>query len=53
MRISVRDPAPPVIDYVNVSGDLFLGMMIQDFDMARFLVGEEAEEMPTMQLYRI
>jgi myo-inositol 2-dehydrogenase/D-chiro-inositol 1-dehydrogenase len=36
-----RDPAPPPADYVKNSGGLYRDMMIHDFDMARFLVGEE------------
>jgi len=36
-----RDPAPPPVDYVKSSGGLYRDMMIHDFDMARFLVGEE------------
>jgi myo-inositol 2-dehydrogenase/D-chiro-inositol 1-dehydrogenase len=36
-----RDPGPPPIDYVKISGGLYRDMMIHDFDMARFLVGEE------------
>ena len=36
-----RDPAPPPADYVKSSGGLYRDMMIHDFDMARFLVGEE------------
>jgi myo-inositol 2-dehydrogenase/D-chiro-inositol 1-dehydrogenase len=36
-----RDPAPPPVDYVKGSGGLFRDMMIHDFDMARFLMGEE------------
>ena len=36
-----RDPAPPPVDYVKRSGGLFRDMMIHDFDMARFLMGEE------------
>ena len=36
-----RDPAPPPADYVKSSGGIFADMMIHDFDMARFLVGEE------------
>ncbi len=37
-RISSRDPAPPPIEYVKVSGGIFVDMMIHDFDMARFVV---------------
>lgn len=36
-----RDPAPPPAEYVKGSGGLFADMMIHDFDMARFLMGEE------------
>ena len=36
-----RDPNPPPVSYVERSGGLFRDMMIHDFDMARFLVGEE------------
>ena len=36
-----RDPAPPPADYVKSSGGIFRDMMIHDFDLARFLVGEE------------
>jgi len=44
MHIISRDPAPPPISYVKVSGGLFLDMTIHDFDMARFLIGDEVEE---------
>ncbi|MGE0007829.1 MAG: inositol 2-dehydrogenase [Parvibaculaceae bacterium] len=36
-----RDPGPPPADYVRGSGGLYRDMMIHDFDMARFLMGEE------------
>src|SRR5882724_4987663 len=36
-----RDPAPPPAEYVRGSGGLFRDMMIHDFDIARFLMGEE------------
>jgi myo-inositol 2-dehydrogenase/D-chiro-inositol 1-dehydrogenase len=39
--ITSRDPAPPPISYIERSGGLFRDMMIHDFDMARFLLGEE------------
>lgn len=44
LRITSRDPAPPPIAYVQVSGGMFLDMTIHDFDMARYLVGSEVEE---------
>ena len=36
-----RDPNPPPPEYVKGSGGLFRDMMIHDFDIARFLMGEE------------
>lgn len=44
LRITSRDPAPPPIAYVKVSGGIFLDMTIHDFDMARFLIGSEVEQ---------
>lgn len=44
LKITSRDPAPPPIEYVKVSGGIFLDMTIHDFDMARYLVGSEVEE---------
>jgi myo-inositol 2-dehydrogenase / D-chiro-inositol 1-dehydrogenase len=41
LTITSRDPGPPPLDYVKVSGGLFRDMMIHDFDMARWLLGEE------------
>lgn len=41
VTITSRDPAPPPISYIERSGGLFRDMMIHDFDMARFLMGEE------------
>ena len=44
LRISSRDPAPPPIPYIEVSGGIFCDMTIHDFDMARFVTGSEAVE---------
>jgi len=44
LRITSRDPGPPPIEYIKVSGGIFLDMTIHDFDMARFLIGSEVEE---------
>lgn len=44
LLIISHDPAPPPISYVKVSGGLFKDMAIHDFDMARFLLGEEITE---------
>jgi myo-inositol 2-dehydrogenase/D-chiro-inositol 1-dehydrogenase len=44
VRISSRDPAPPPISYIEVSGGIFLDMTVHDFDMARFVTGSEVVE---------
>ncbi len=44
VKITSRDPSPPPIEYINVSGGLFRDMMIHDFDLARWLLGEEPVE---------
>lgn len=44
IKITSRDPEPPGIDYVKVSGGMFLDMTIHDFDMACFLAGCDATE---------
>jgi myo-inositol 2-dehydrogenase/D-chiro-inositol 1-dehydrogenase len=44
--ITSRDPGPPPVAYIKVSGGLFRDMTIHDFDMARWmlLAGEGGEE---------
>jgi myo-inositol 2-dehydrogenase/D-chiro-inositol 1-dehydrogenase len=42
--ITSRDPAPPPLTYIASSGGIFRDMMIHDFDMARWLLGEEPAE---------
>lgn len=44
LRITSRDPGPPPLSYVRVSGGIFMDMTIHDFDMTRFLTGSEVEE---------
>jgi myo-inositol 2-dehydrogenase/D-chiro-inositol 1-dehydrogenase len=44
VRISSRDPAPPPLAYIAVSGGIFLDMTIHDFDMARFVTDSEVVE---------
>lgn len=41
VTITSRDPGPPPIDYIKRSGGIFRDMTIHDFDMARYLLGEE------------
>jgi myo-inositol 2-dehydrogenase/D-chiro-inositol 1-dehydrogenase len=47
LHIISRDPAPPPLSYIRVSGGMFMDMTIHDFDMARFLTGDEVEEIYT------
>ncbi|WP_372616940.1 inositol 2-dehydrogenase [Falsiroseomonas sp.] len=42
--ITSRDPGPPSVAYIKVSGGLFRDMTIHDFDMARWMLGEEPVE---------
>jgi len=44
LHIVSHDPAPPPVAYIEVSGGLFKDMAIHDFDMARWLLGEEPSE---------
>ncbi len=44
LRITSRDPELPPIEYLKVSGGIFLDMTIHDFDMARYLVNDEVIE---------
>jgi myo-inositol 2-dehydrogenase / D-chiro-inositol 1-dehydrogenase len=47
LKITSRDPAPPPAEYSAVSGGIFLDMTIHDFDMARYIVGSEVNEVYT------
>lgn len=42
--ITSRDPGAPPVDYIKRSGGIFRDMTIHDFDMARFLLGEDISE---------
>jgi myo-inositol 2-dehydrogenase/D-chiro-inositol 1-dehydrogenase len=53
IHIVSRDPGPPPISYVKVSGGIFLDMTIHDFDIARFLVGHEVESLYTAGAVRV
>ncbi|MEI6857393.1 inositol 2-dehydrogenase [Psychrilyobacter sp.] len=48
IKVTSRDPEAPGIDYVKVSGGMFLDMTIHDFDMVRYLSGSEVEEVYAM-----
>jgi myo-inositol 2-dehydrogenase/D-chiro-inositol 1-dehydrogenase len=53
VRISSRDPAPPPLEYVRVSGGIFLDMTIHDFDMARYVTGSDVVEVYARGAVRI
>lgn len=43
ITITSRDPGPPPGEYIQRSGGIFRDMTIHDFDVARWLLGEEVE----------
>lgn len=43
ITITSRDPGAPPYDYITRSGGIFHDMTIHDFDIARWLLGEEVE----------
>ena len=53
LRITSRDPAPPSMEYIKVSGGLFMDMMIHDFDLSRYLIGSEVVEVFAFGAVRI
>lgn len=44
LKITSRDPGPPPVSYIKVSGGIFLDMTIHDFDMVRYMSGTEVLE---------
>ena len=48
VTITSRDPGAPPVEYIARSGGIFRDMTIHDFDMARFLLGEEVSEVSAM-----
>ncbi len=44
LHIISHDPSPPPAGYIPVSGGIFKDMAIHDFDMARWMLGEEPSE---------
>ncbi|MGL6211855.1 MAG: inositol 2-dehydrogenase [Paracoccaceae bacterium] len=48
VTITSRDPGAPPVSYIERSGGIFRDMTIHDFDMARFLLGEEVSEVSSM-----
>lgn len=43
-RNSSRDPQPPSFEFLKHSGGLFADFTLHDLDLARWLIGEEVEE---------
>jgi myo-inositol 2-dehydrogenase/D-chiro-inositol 1-dehydrogenase len=43
LRITNRDPDFPAMEFLRVSGGIFLDLAIHDFDMVRFQLGEVVE----------
>ncbi|NCO20759.1 MAG: inositol 2-dehydrogenase [Rhodobacterales bacterium] len=41
VTLTSRDPGAPPVDYIKRSGGIFRDMTIHDFDVARWLLGEE------------
>lgn len=41
ITLTSRDPGPPPYEYIKVSGGIFRDMAIHDFDVARWLLGED------------
>ncbi len=44
VKVTSRDPEAPPIEYVKVSGGIYMDMTIHDFDMVRYLSGSEVDE---------
>ena len=53
LHIVSRDPFPPPPSCIANSGGIFLDMTIHDFDMARFLIGDEVQEIYTAAAVRV
>lgn len=53
VRISSRDPAPPPIDYLMVSGGIFIDQTIHDFDMARYVTRNEVVAVTAVGTVRV
>ena len=43
LSVISRDPGAPPVDYLRRSGGIFKDMLIHDFDIFRWILGEEAE----------
>ena len=41
--VTSRDPGAPPVEYLKRSGGIFKDMLIHDFDVFRWILGDEAE----------
>ena len=48
VRITSRDPGLAPMEYVKTSGGIYVDMTIHDFDMARWIIGSEVDEVYAM-----
>lgn len=48
LKITSRDPDLPPISYIESSGGIFFDMMIHDFDLARYFLPGDAEEVTAL-----
>ncbi len=53
LKLTSRDPGPPPIEYIKVSGGIFYDMLVHDFDVARFLSGSEVIEVYAAAAVRV
>jgi myo-inositol 2-dehydrogenase / D-chiro-inositol 1-dehydrogenase len=53
LRITSRDPEPPPLAYVRVSGGIFRDMTIHDFDMARYVTSSAVAEVTAHGAVRV
>lgn len=44
VRVTNRDPRRPELAYVRTSGGMFYDFAVHDFDLVRFITGDEVEE---------
>ena len=44
IKVTSRDPDHQPMEYIKISGGIFMDMTIHDFDMARYLAGSEVTE---------
>lgn len=44
VKVTSRDPDHQSMDYIKISGGIFMDMTIHDFDMVRYLAGSEVTE---------